>query len=110
MGTLGHLGMRSEMLFISLSRLNMFCMTVKLLFEHAFGNTPRDWRGVQCARGFVQHMKAPAVLRVYSGYVLVHVLKHTSEFWSWLCLRLCFPRRCDKYRFDVSQGKCRYLI
>lgn len=50
------------------------------------------------------------MLDVYNGHVLVHVLQHTSEFWSGLCLHLWFPHWYNTYRFDVSQGKGKYLI
>lgn len=63
-----------------------------------------------CAPGFVEHMKASATHNVYVGHVLVHVLKHTSECWAWLCLHLWCPHRYNKEGFDVSQGKCKYLI
>lgn len=63
-----------------------------------------------CAPGFVEHMKASATHGVYIRHVLVHVLKHTPECWAWLCLHLCCPHCYNKESFDVSQGKCKYLI
>lgn len=103
-----------ENLFISLSRLNMFCTKKKLKQIFFFFSKPLVPRpGLSkdlCAPGFVEHMKASATHGVYIRHVLVHVLKHTPECWAWLCLHLCCPHCYNKESFDVSQGKCKYLI
>lgn len=98
--------------FISLSRLNMFCTKkLKQIFFFSKPLVPRPGLSRDlCAPGFVEHMKASATHNVYVGHVLAHVLKHTSECWAWLCLHLWCPHRYNKEGFDVSQGKCKYLI